>query len=63
MPDKEKLFLVRKNAKREELRLLHVDLFSADWLSLRFFGGGAGRYTGFKLGAGRVKGLSFNRVG
>jgi len=63
IPEKGQLFLVRKNAKREELRMLQGDLFSADCLSLRFFGERAGRRVGFKLGAGRVKGLLFYRVG
>ena len=60
--EKGKLYLIRKNAKKEALRQLQDDLFSADWLSLRFFGEIAGRRAGFKLGAGRVKGLVFNRV-
>ncbi len=60
--EKEKIFLMRKNAKREEIRLLQGELFSADWLSLRFFKERAGRYNGFTLGAGRVKGLVFKRV-
>ncbi|MEI7482147.1 MAG: serine hydrolase domain-containing protein [Elusimicrobiota bacterium] len=63
VPEKGKLFLERKNAPKEEIRLLQGDLFSAGWLSLRFSGERAGRCAGFKLGAGRVKDLLFDRVG